>query len=182
VRGALAVPLSLSGIVVGFLGILMLGRVGLVPQVLAALSGESSSLSGLAYSLTGLGLAYLYFEIPRATLTLEPALAALDENLLDAARALGASRRFLLRRVLWPLVKPAVLSTLTVTFAASMGSYGVALLLAGKEAPLTVAIYRYETGTVDDALAAAMALALAAVTLVGAVALNVLDARRPRHV
>jgi putative spermidine/putrescine transport system permease protein len=178
VRAALAAPLSLSGIVVGFLGILVLGRVGLVPRLLAALTGEPSSFEGFAYSLGGLALAYLYFEIPRATLTLEPSLAALDGRLLEAARALGASRAFLARRVLWPLVRPAVLSTLAVTFAASMGSYGVALLLAGKEAPLTIPLYRYETGTVDDALAAAMALALAATTLAGTFSLNLLAARR----
>ncbi|HEX2568939.1 MAG TPA: ABC transporter permease subunit [Polyangia bacterium] len=157
-RAALAMPLALSGVVVGFLTVAMLGQAGALPVLLGA-----PWLAGSAYGLGGLGLAYLYFEVPRATLTLEAALGALDEGLFDAARTLGARPGQVVRYVLLPLCAPALRSALGVTFAASLGSFGAALILAGRFPVLTVELYRALTGTLDDSLAAGMALVLAAI-------------------
>lgn len=159
-RAAFAVPLSLSGVVIGFLAVAMLGHAGALPRLLHA-----PSLGGMAYGLTGLVVAYLYFEIPRATLTLEAALAALDEGLLAAARSLGARPHQVLVRVLLPLCRPALFSAFGVTFAAALGSFGVALILAARFPLLPVELYRALTGTLDDGLASAMALWLGAVSL-----------------
>ena len=157
VRGAFAVPLSLSGIVIGFLAIAMLGNVGALPILF-----HTPSLAGMAYGLSGLFIAYLYFEVPRATLTMEAALAQIDEGLLDAARTLGARPHQVVWRVFLPLVSPAMRSAFAVTFAASLGSFGVALILAARFPLLPVELYRAFTGMPDDALAAAMSLVLAA--------------------
>jgi putative spermidine/putrescine transport system permease protein len=159
-RAALAVPLSLSGVVVGFLAIAMLGNAGALPRLLHA-----DWLKGSAYGLGGLGVAYLYFEIPRAILTMEAALAAVDEGLLEAARTLGARPAQVARLVFWPLCAPAMRAAFGVTFAASLGSFGVALILAARFPILPVELYRAFTGTLDDPLAAGMALTLAAVAL-----------------
>jgi putative spermidine/putrescine transport system permease protein len=156
-RAALAMPLALSGVVVGFLTVALLGQAGALPVILGA-----PWLAGSAYGLGGLGLAYLYFEVPRATLTLEAALGALDEGLFAAARTLGARPWQVVRHVLLPLCAPALCSALGVTFAASLGSFGAALILAGRFPVLTVELYRALTGTLDDRLAAGMALVLAA--------------------
>jgi putative spermidine/putrescine transport system permease protein len=48
-----------------------------------------------------------------------------------------------------------------VTFAVSLGSFGVALIVAARFPLLPVELYRAFTGTMDDPLAAAMALVLA---------------------
>ena len=156
-RGAFAVPLSLSGIVIGFLAIAMLGNVGALPILFHA-----PSLAGMAYGLSGLFIAYLYFEVPRATLTMEAALAQIDEGLLEAARTLGARPHQVLFRVFLPLVSPAMRSAFAVTFAASLGSFGVALILSARFPLLPVELYRAFTGLPDDAPAAAMSLVLAA--------------------
>lgn len=161
-RAAFAVPLSLSGVVIGFLMVAMLGQAGAVPKLLHA-----PSLAGSAYGLSGLVAAYLYFEIPRATLTLEAALAALDAGLVAAARSLGARPHQVLTRVLWPLCLPALTSAFGVTFAAALGSFGVALILAARFPLLPVELYRAITGTLDDSLASAMALWLGALSLLG---------------
>jgi putative spermidine/putrescine transport system permease protein len=71
-RAAIALPLTFSGVLVGFLAIVVLGRVGAVPE-LAALAFGRELFAGSAYTVTGLFLAYLYFEVPRATMTLEAA-------------------------------------------------------------------------------------------------------------
>jgi putative spermidine/putrescine transport system permease protein len=155
-RAIFAVPLALSGVVVGFLAVAMLGNAGALPSLVGA-----EWLRGSAYGLAGLGLSYLYFEIPRATLTMEAALAAVDEGLLAAARTLGASRAQVARLVFVPLCAPALRAAFGVTFAASLGSFGVALIIAGRFALLPVELYRAFTGTLDEPLAAAMALTLA---------------------
>lgn len=159
-EGALAVPLSLSGVVVGFLAVAMLGNAGALPRLLHA-----DWLAGSAYGLAGLGVAYLYFEIPRAILTMKAALAAVDEGLLEAARTLGARPWQVARLVFWPLCAPAMRAAFGVTFAASLGSFGVALILAARFPILPVELYRAFTGTLDDSLAAGMALTLAVLAL-----------------
>jgi putative spermidine/putrescine transport system permease protein len=159
-RGVFAVPLALSGVVVGFLGVAMLGNAGALPALLHA-----DWLRGSAYGLGGLGVAYLYFEIPRATLTMESALAGVDDGLLEAARTLGANRLQLARLVFWPLCAPALRAAFGVTFSASLGSFGVALILAGRFPLLPVELYRSFTGSVDESLAAAMALVLALIAV-----------------
>jgi putative spermidine/putrescine transport system permease protein len=163
-RTVLALPLSFSGVIVGFLAVLMLGRLGMVPALLGALSGRRL-LAGSAYTLGGLVAAYVYFEVPRAVLTLEAALRRLDPRLEQAAATLGAGRLTRLRRIHLPLVWPALASTLAVTFSASMGSFGVALILAQRFPVVPLSIYTQATGFLDHGYAAALCLLLAATSL-----------------
>jgi putative spermidine/putrescine transport system permease protein len=163
-RTVLALPLTFSGVIVGFLAILILGRLGLLPALLRLLTGEPW-LAGSAYTLAGLVAAYVYFEVPRAVLTLEAAFRRLDPEVDEAAATLGAGPLQRLRHVWLPLAWPALVSTLAVTFAASMGSFGVALILARKLTVVPLSIYTQYTGFLDDGFAAALCLLLAAVTL-----------------
>ncbi len=163
-RTILALPLTFSGVIVGFLGILVLGRLGLLPAILELLTGERL-LAGSAYTLGGLAAAYVYFEVPRAVLTLEAALARIPPELDAAAATLGAGPWQTFRRVSLPLATPALVSTLAVTFAASMGSFGVALVLARRFTVVPLEIYTEATGFLDTGYAAALCLLLAAVTL-----------------
>jgi len=159
-RMVLALPMSFSGLIVGFLLIVLIGRAGALP----ALTGLGS---GLAYTLTGLLLAYLYFEVPRATLTLESAIRTLDPQLDVAARSLGARPWQHTLFVVLPLLGPALLATIAMTFAVSLGSFGVALLLSVRGiALLPLELFmQYMAPPTDRALAAAMALTLAAIAL-----------------
>ncbi|HVT58210.1 MAG TPA: ABC transporter permease subunit [Thermoanaerobaculia bacterium] len=162
-RALLTLPMSFSGIIVGFLGVIMLGRIGFVPRLLERLTGRDY-LAGAAYQLTGLVIAYVYFEIPRATLALESSLRKFDFRLLAASATLGAGRWQRLRYVLLPGLWPALLSTFAVTFCVSMGSFGVALILAKRFSVLPLEIYQQLTGFLNSGLAAAMGVALVAVS------------------
>jgi putative spermidine/putrescine transport system permease protein len=166
-RTVLALPLTFSGVIVGFLAILVLGRLGLLPAVLGLLTGRPL-LAGSAYTLGGLVAAYVYFEVPRATLTLEAAFGRLDPDQERAAATLGAGWLDRLWRITLPQLWPALISTLAVTFAASMGSFGVALILARKLQLVPLAIYTEYTGFLDSGYAAALCLLLAAGTLAAA--------------
>lgn len=163
-RTALALPMAFSGIIVGFLTVIMLGRVGFVPQLSELLVGRPVG-AGVAYTFGGLVLAYLYFEIPRAALTLEAALRVLDPRIDAAARSLGAGwwRRTML--VTLPLLAPAITSTLAVTFSASLGSFGVALIVAKRFSVLPLEIFQQYIGLLDTGLAAAMTVTLAVIAL-----------------
>jgi putative spermidine/putrescine transport system permease protein len=165
-RAAFALPMSFSGVIVGFLMIILLGRSGFVPELMQRLIGVPL-FSGAAYQMTGLLLAYLYFEIPRATLTLESALRKFDTRLEAAAESLGASRWQRLVWIILPNIWPALVSTFAVTFTVSLGSVGVALILSTRQVnllPLEIFI-QYVAAPSDRAAAAAMAVLLTAVAL-----------------
>jgi putative spermidine/putrescine transport system permease protein len=170
-RTTLALPLTFSGVIVGFLAVLVLGRLGLVPAMLRLLTG-SPLLAGSAYTLGGLAGAYVYFEVPRAVLTLEGAIRRLPDELDEAAATLGAGPWTRFARVFLPLMRPALFSTLAVTFSASMGSFGVALILARRLEIVPLSIYTEYTGFLDTGYAAALCLILALTTLAANIVLG----------
>lgn len=164
VRAAFTLPLSLSGIMVGFLAVIMLGRVGFVPQMAGRLTG-AAWLSGAAYQLPGLVIAYLYFEIPRGVLSLEASLQKFNTQLTAAAASLGASGWQTFRWVVVPLIKPAIFSTFALTYSVSLGSFGVALILSRRFSILPLELFHQFTAMSDAPLASAMAVILAAIAL-----------------
>jgi putative spermidine/putrescine transport system permease protein len=164
VRSVLTLPMTFAGMIVGFLVVILLGRAGFIPQILERLTG-SPLLSGAAYQFPGLIVAYLYFEIPRATLTLESSLCKLDARLEVAARSLGAKGWQTLCWVVLPTIRPALLSTFSVTFAVSIGSFGVLLVLSLRRftlLPLEI-FTQFIAPPPDRGAAAAMSLVLLAI-------------------
>ncbi len=159
-RALVSLPLTFSGVLVGFLVLVMLGRVGAVPTLVRLLAGRDL-LGAPAYTFVGLFAAYLYFELPRAVVTLEPAFRRFPTELDAAARALGAGpvRRFL--EVVLPLTASAMRSTLAVTFSASMGSFGVALILSRRFTVAPLEIYTELTAFLNDSVAGALCILLA---------------------
>lgn len=163
-RGVLALPLTFSGVLVGFLMVVLLGQIGAIPKLLGVLTGREL-FAGAAYTFAGLFLAYLYFEVPRAVMTLEAAFRHFPADLAAAARTLGAGPFQRLRRVVLPLVAPALRATLAVTFSASMGSFGVALILSRRFTVAPLEVYTELTGFLNDAVAGALCLVLAQLTV-----------------
>ncbi len=163
-RTAISLPLTFSGVLVGFLMVVLLGRIGAIPEALGYLTGRRM-FAGAAYTVAGLFLAYLYFELPRAVMTLESAFRRFPRELDAAARTLGAGPLQRLLKVGLPLAAPALRSTLAVTFSASMGSFGVALILSRRFTVAPLEIYTEMTGFLNDEVAGALALMLALSTL-----------------
>lgn len=163
-RAVLTLPMAFSGVIIGFLAVIMIGRIGFIPQLSRALIGIPLG-EALAYSLIGLGLAYIWFQIPRATLTLESAIRKFDWDLESAAHSLGASTQQTFRYVLLPLLTPAIISTVAVTFAVSMGSFGVALLLLKRASVMPLEIYNQVYANLAFEMAAALSVVLGVVTV-----------------
>lgn len=163
-RAICTLPMSFSGIIIGFLTVIMLGRIGMIPRAFETLTGRDW-LSGLSYSIGGIIIAYLYFEIPRATLTLESAIRKIDPRLELAAASLGAGAWQRLRLVILPLILPALLSTFAVTFSVSLGSFGVVLVLSKRFSLTPLQIFEQVFAFSNYEVAAAMSVVLIAVGL-----------------
>jgi putative spermidine/putrescine transport system permease protein len=165
-RTVMTLPMSFSGMIVGFLAVLLLGRTGFVSQIAERLTGQAF-LSGASYRFSGLFLAYLYFEIPRGVLTLESSLRKLDGGLEAAARSLGATPLQTFLHVVLPMIRPALLSTFAVTFSVSLGSFGVLLVLSIRKftlLPLEI-FTQYITPSGDPGIASAMSILLMSLAL-----------------
>ena len=157
----LTFPLALPGVVVGFLVILMGGRLGLVGAATQALTGEKIVF---AYSIVGLLIGYIYFSIPRVVLTLIAAAEKLDPALVEAARSLGAGPLAIQRDVVLPALAPALFAAGALCFATAMGAFGTAFTLASRVDVLPMVIYTEFTLATNAAMAAALSLALGLIT------------------
>ncbi|KEA63413.1 Molybdenum transport system permease protein ModB [Marinobacterium lacunae] len=161
VLAMLTFPLAFPGVVVGFLVIMLGGRQGLSAQIGQVLSGEHWTF---AYSLTGLFVGYLYFSIPRVIMTVMAAFEKLDPSLEEAARSLGASTWRVVRDVLIPGIRPALISTGAICFATSMGAFGTVFTLGTRINVVPIAIYGEFTNYANFAMAAALSVILGVVT------------------
>ncbi len=157
----LTLPLSFPGVIVGFFMILLGGRQGGIARLAEWLTGERITF---AYGLLGLFLAYLYFSLPRAIATYTAAAQAMDPQLEEAARSLGASRWRIVIDVWAPALAPTTLACGAILFATAMGAFGTAFTLASKIEVLPITIYNEFTNYANFALAASLSIALGVMT------------------
>lgn len=178
----LGLPLAFSGLVIAYGFILAFGRAGFVTQLLAGLGGDPAVIGSWIYSVSGLGVAYAYYLIPRVALSLYPVFANLDLRPVQAARTLGASRARAFWDTVVPEVLPSVLSNACMVAAIAMGTYGTALALVGAQLnilPLML-LAQVSDGGSDFAVAAALSLVLMVVCLVVMGVGDVFTRRRER--
>lgn len=157
----LTFPLAFPGVVVGFMVIMLAGRQGLIGSVTGAVFGYPVVF---AYSMAGLFVGYLYFSIPRVILTVMAAVGKLDPALEEAARSLGATPWQVVRDVVIPGLRPALIASGAICFATSMGAFGTAFTLATNINVLPITIYTEFTNYANFSLAAALSLVLGLIT------------------
>lgn len=157
----LTLPLSFPGVIIGFFMILLGGRQGVIADLTQALGWGRFTF---AYGLAGLFLAYLYFSLPRAIATYTAAASAMDAQLEEAARSLGASRWRVARDVWIPELAATTLACGAIVFATAMGAFGTAFTLASKFEVLPITIYNEFTNYANFALAASLSITLGLIT------------------
>ncbi|KAF1021556.1 MAG: Sulfate transport system permease protein CysW [Paracidovorax wautersii] len=157
----LTLPLSFPGVIVGFFLILIAGRQGVVADLTDVLGLGRVTF---AYGLAGLFLAYLYFSLPRAIASYTAAAGAMDAQLEEAARSLGASRWRVARDVWLPELAPTTLACGAIVFATAMGAFGTAFTLSARFEVLPITIYNEFTNYANFALAASLSIALGLIT------------------
>ncbi|HEX7439380.1 MAG TPA: ABC transporter permease subunit [Caldimonas sp.] len=158
---ALTMPLAFPGVIVGFFVILIGGRQGSLATLSEALTGTRITF---AYGLAGLFMAYVYFSLPRTIVAFTAAAEAMGEELEDAARSLGASRRWIARDVWLPALAPTAVAVGAILFATAMGAFGTAFTLSSRYEVLPITIYNEFTNYANFALAASLSIALGVIT------------------
>ncbi|AOZ70537.1 sulfate ABC transporter permease subunit CysT [Rhodobacter xanthinilyticus] len=156
---------------------------GIALTALSAPSGAFGALAArlggrIAYTEAGIFLALLFVGLPFVTRTVQPVVAEIDRELEEASATLGAGRLTTLRRVIWPMLMPAALTGFALALARGVGEYGSVIFIAGnlpmqtEIAPLLIVIKLEEF---DDAGAAAIGVAMLAISFVMLLAINLLQ-------
>jgi sulfate transport system permease protein len=85
----------------------------------------------VAFTPLGVLVALIFIGLPFVVRTLQPILEDLDVEFEEAAASLGANRLQTLRRVVLPLLAPALLTGFALAFARAVGEYGSVIFIAG---------------------------------------------------
>ena len=173
VEALVTVPLVLPPTVLGFYLLVTFGARSPLGEAFHAVFGKS-----LAFSFEGLLLASAIANIPFVVQPIQRGFEAIPHDVRDAAACCGLTpwRRFL--RIELPLAWPSILTAAILTFAHTLGEFGVVLMvggnLPGETRTLSVAIYD-RMQAFDDRSAGIMAatlLVIAVCTLMVTTALS----------
>jgi putative spermidine/putrescine transport system permease protein len=173
------VPYFTSIIVRTFSWMVILGRSGLINQLLQGIGLIDAPLP-LLYNMTAVVIGMTYVLLPYMVLTLFAAMRAIDPNLLRAARGLGASGPMIFARIYFPLSLHGVVSGALIVFILAVGFFITPALMGGpSDVMVATLIERSVEIDLDWSTAAVMSLYLLAVTLVlYAIYYRVTDLRR----
>ena len=121
-----ALPLVLPPTVLGFYLLVALGSNGPLGKLWTAWFGHT-----LAFTFSGLVVASVLYSLPFAVQPLIIAFENVDQRLLDAAAILGAGRWRAFREVVLPLSVPGIVTAAVLSFAHTLGEFGVVLMVGG---------------------------------------------------
>ena len=169
VEAALALPLVLPPTVLGFYLLVAFGSGAWLGSAYQQLFGH-----GLVFSFEGLLLASVIVNIPFAVQPIQRAFEAIAPDLREAAATCGMSWWRMLRRIEFPLAWPGILTGMVLTFAHTLGEFGVVLMVGGsipgETRTLAISIYD-RVQAFDTAAAGRMAALLLAISII-AIALS----------
>lgn len=158
VEAVVALPLVLPPTVLGFYVLAATGPGGPIGRGYEALTGGR-----LPFTFAGILVGSVLFNLPFAVRPFAAAFAAVDRRLIEASWCLGVSRAGTFARVVLPLAWPGVLAGLVLTFAHTVGEFGVVLMVGGNvpgvTRTLSVAVYD-DVQALDYAAAGRTALGL----------------------
>ena len=132
IESIVALPLVLPPTVLGFYALIAMGPHGALGRFWHALFGHP-----LAFTFAGLVIASLIYSLPFAVQPLVVSFESLDRRLLDASSMLGASRTRTFVRIILPLAWPGVITAVVLSFAHTLGEFGVVLMVGGNLAGVT---------------------------------------------
>ena len=164
VESIVALPLVLPPTVLGFYVLVAIGARSPIGQAWTSWFGH-----GLAFSFEGLVIASILYSLPFAVQPLAVAFSQVDPALIEASSILGASRARTFARVIVPLSINGVLTGAILSFAHTIGEFGVVVMVGGNLPGVTrtvsIAIYD-EVQAFDYATANATSLLLVAFSFV----------------
>ncbi|OGO56012.1 MAG: molybdenum ABC transporter permease subunit [Chloroflexi bacterium RBG_16_72_14] len=161
VEAVIALPLVLPPTVLGFYLLLAMGPEGPLGMLWAGATGGR-----LVFSFEGLLLASVIYSLPFAVQPFSLAFAAVDRSLLETSWTLGRSGPATFLRVVVPLSAGGILTGMVLSFAHTLGEFGVVLMVGGsipgETRTVSIAIYdRVQALDFDGAAATALPLLVA---------------------
>jgi len=126
VQAAVALPLVLPPTVLGFYLLMGLGPSTALGRAIITLLGHP-----LAFTFGGLLVGSMVYSLPFAVQPLLVAFQSVDRSLTETAAVLGASPFAVFRRITLPLSRTSFLTAAVLTFAHTVGEFGVVLMIGG---------------------------------------------------
>jgi molybdate transport system permease protein len=122
----IVLPMILPPTVLGFYILIALGPLSPIGRAYEAMAGKS-----LAFSFEGLLLASILYSLPFAVRPFTAAFVGVDRRLMEASWCLGVSRLRTFFRVAFPLSWAGILTGAILSFAHTLGEFGVVLMVGG---------------------------------------------------
>ena len=150
VQAVVALPLVLPPTVLGFYLLITLGPRGFIGGTL-----ENMGLHHLAFTFEGILIGSVLYSLPFAVHPLEQAFSSLGRRPVEVAASFGAGAIDQFVSVILPMTKRGFIVAITLTFAHTIGEFGVVLMVGGNIPGVThilsTTIYGYTEGMQYDA-------------------------------
>jgi molybdate transport system permease protein len=164
VEAVVALPLVLPPTVLGFYVLVAIGPFSPIGRAYAQIAGH-----GLPFTFEGLLVASVLYSLPFAVQPFSAEFASVDRQLLEASWSLGVSRVTTFRRIVLPLSTRGLITGTVLSFAHTLGEFGVVLMVGGNVPGVTrtVSISIYDAvQALDYPAAARTSLLLLAISFV----------------
>jgi molybdate transport system permease protein len=164
VEALVALPLVLPPTVFGYYLLVAFGAASPIGQIWQALFG-----SQLVFTFEGLLVASIIFNLPFAIQPMQRGFEAIAPDIREAAACCGMPSWRALLRIELPLAWPGIMTAMVLSFAHTLGEFGIVLMVGGSipGETKTIAIAIYDrVQAFDDLAAAQMSALLLAISLV----------------
>lgn len=129
----------------------------------------------IAFTPLGILVALTFIGLPFVVRTVQPVLQDIEVELEEASASLGADRWQTIRRVIMPMVLPALLTGFTLAFARALGEYGSVVFISGNQpmrTEITTLLIMTKLEQYDYPGATAIATVMLSVSLAMLLAIN----------
>jgi molybdate transport system permease protein len=126
ISALLTLPLVLPPTVLGFYLLVLMGPMGPLGQLTQALGWGV-----LSFTFTGLVIGAIIFSLPFAIQPIQHAFETMGQRPMEVAATLGATPRDAFFNVALPLARPGLLTAAILSFAHTVGEFGVVLMVGG---------------------------------------------------
>lgn len=178
-QAIVALPIVLPPTVMGFYLLILLGPAGGIGRWWVEITGEA-----LTFSFLGLVIASCVYSLPFAVQPLQAAFESLGRREIEAARTLGATPIDAFFSVAAPMSRHGFVNAIVLSFAHTLGEFGVVLMVGGnipgETRVISIAIYD-QVESLDYAAAHATSALLLAIAFVMLLAMYVLNQRLIRR-
>lgn len=166
-------PMWMNFLLRTYAWIAILGKNGLLNSILGFFGIQANSI---LYTSSAVLLGMIYNFLPFMVLPIYTSLQKMDEDLINAARDLGANGFTVFRKIVWPLSLPGVMSGVTMVFMPCVTTFAISRLLGGGKTMLVGDLIEQQFTTVGDwNFGSALSIVMMAVILISMAIMNKMD-------